>query len=187
MKLSEILAELKTLKETLASFVGDKAKATAEALSTLTGKLTALETGAAAALAKSEADRETAEKKTREMEGQLETAQKETTRLGALLKETGEKLDAFLASVKTTVKEGATLPEKAALATKALTTVLAAQGIKAENLPAAEPNDSGKTAKSLSEQAAEITDPVKRAKFIAANQEKLDEEMRLRMKAAAKQ
>ena len=50
MKLSEIVAELKSLKETITGFIGDKTKATAESLTQFSSKLTALESGTVAEL-----------------------------------------------------------------------------------------------------------------------------------------
>ena len=116
----------------------------------------------------------------------LATAQGAATASENAAKEANGKLVAFLTGLKQAPKEGATLLQNVEAATKSVSAALASQGVKAEDLPAAEAESGGAGKKSLSEQADAIKDPVEKSKFIQKNMAALQDEMRQRVKAAAK-
>jgi hypothetical protein len=132
MKLSEIVAELKSLKDTVASFIGDKTKATAEALTSFSSKLSTLETGMAAELASKTGDLAVANEKVIALSGQLEKAQGEVNALGGSLKTACTELNL-------SVKEGATSGEMITSLKDGVSSTLAKLNVDSKEIPKGKP------------------------------------------------
>jgi len=151
MKLSEIVASLTELKNTVAGFISDKTKATAESLSAFSTKLTQLETGAVASLSAAQTDLATAKTN-------LETA---NTQLAASKAETAAIVTSLKAACKTlslTVKDDATAADMITAITAGVTSTLARVQVDAAKIPAGVPTTAAGTAakkKSLDEEIKE--------------------------------
>lgn len=144
MKLSEIVAEVKNLKDTIAGFIKDKASATDAALSAFSAKLTTLETGASAELANKTGELATASEKLTSTAKQLEAAQGEVTAINTALK-------SACTALKLEVKDGATAAEMIAAMQSGVTSTLAKLQIDPGKVPAGTPtNGAGAAAKKMS-------------------------------------
>jgi hypothetical protein len=130
MKLSEIVASLTELKQTVASFIGDKAKATGEALTAFSLKLSTLETGAVAELTQKSADLITAQQTIGTLTGQLEKAQGEVNTLGGSLK-------SACTDLNLNVGEAATSAEMVTALKDGVSATLAKMNVNPKNIPAA--------------------------------------------------
>ncbi len=153
MKLSELVATVTELKNTLASFIGDKTKATSEALTAFSGKLTALETSAAAELNQKTADLTTAQASITSITSERDNAQNALTAIGTQLK-------TACTALSLEVKEGATSTDMVSSLQTAVTATLAKLQVDPSKVPAAVPNKNGESPKSsakktLDEQVAE--------------------------------
>lgn len=130
MKLSEIVASIAELKQTLASFVGDKAKATTEAISGFTSSLAALESGAVAALGQAGTELATAKTTIGTLTANLEKAQGEVNATGGALK-------SACSALKLDIKEGATSADMVAALQGGVSATLAKLNIDASKIPGA--------------------------------------------------
>lgn len=161
MKLSEIIASVKELKETVASFIGDKAKATTEALTGFSSKLTALETGAVAELGQKTADLLTAQQTIGTLTTNLEKAQAEVNTLGGSLK-------TACTALKLEVKADATSGEMITALQAGVSSTLAKLNVDPAKVPAGKaaitPGSPEATKKTRAEFSA--LSPVARMNFI---------------------
>ena len=132
MKLSEIVASLKELKETVSGFISDKTKATTDALAGFSAKLTALETGAVAEVTQKTSDLATAQTTIGSLTGNLEKAQGEVNAIGGALK-------AACSAMKLEIKDGATSLEMISAMQSGVTGTLAKLQVHAADIPAAAP------------------------------------------------
>lgn len=151
MKLSEFAAELKSLKETISGFISDKTKATSEALSAFSAKLTAFESGTVAELSQKTSDLTTAQQTIGTTQASLDKSIGEVSAVNAQLK-------AACTALSLEVKDGATSAEMIAAMQGAVTNTLAKLQVDANKVPAGtatkagESNTKGKL--SLDEQVA---------------------------------
>lgn len=136
MKLSEIVAEIKSLKETITSFIGDKTKATSEALGGFSAKLTNLESGAIAELSAKTGDLATAQERSVSLTTQLEKAQSEVNTLGGLLK-------SACAAMKLDIKEGASSADMISAMQGGVASTLAKLNVPNGAVPAGKPAGQG--------------------------------------------
>jgi septal ring factor EnvC (AmiA/AmiB activator) len=133
MKLSEIVASVNELKKTVADFIGDKAKATTEALNTFSAKLNSLEIGTVAELTQKTADLATAQQTIATLQKNLETAQTEVNSLGGALQ-------TACAELKLELKENAGSAEMITALKDGVATTLAKLSVPPQNIPAAKPS-----------------------------------------------
>lgn len=223
MTLASLKADLAELKATVASWVGDKAKATVDAIAAFQAKLTTLETGTVAELTQTTANLTTAqgvvssfttalmaactaakielkagmtppemlaslisnnaaavvalETAKTDLTGKLSVATTEAAAKQTLIDAANGKLVAFLTNLKQAPAAGATLEQNATSCTQAITSTLAAQGIKVEALPDADATSGGGQAQgSLLEQYAELqkTKPGEATAFYEKNKAAID-------------
>lgn len=170
-----------TLKDIVAKLSGLESRAEAQfkaeidsIKSQVTGALATAQTDLATAQGEVAALKNDKEKLTTDLTTSQQTA---TASAGEVTIANG-KLVAYLTSLKQVPKEGATLLQNVESATTALSATLAAQGIKIDQLPAAEANTPGTGKKTLSEQVNAITDPVEKSQFIQKNMAALEAEVR---------
>lgn len=158
MKLSEIVASVNELKKTVADFIGDKAKATTEALNTFSSKLNTLEIGAVAELTQKTADLATAQQTIATLQKNLETAQTEVNSLGGALK-------TACAELKLELQENAGSAEMITALKDGVATTLAKLSVPPQNIPAAKP-----AAQNAGEQKALTREQFEALDFSARNQ-----------------
>lgn len=138
MKLSEIVASLAELKQTLASFVGDKAKATTEAVSGFSASLATLETGAVTALNQANTDLATAKTT-------IGTATATADKAVSDLSTTGAALQAACKALSLEVKEGSTHAEMISAMQGAVTATLSKLQVDASKVPGGVPTKAGES------------------------------------------
>lgn len=136
MKLSEIVAGLNELKATVAGFIGDKAKATTEALSAFSAKISTLETGAVTELGQKTADLLTAQATIGTLTAGLEKAQNEVNAIGLALK-------SACSAFKLDIKEGATSADMVSALQGSVTSTLAKINVPISTIPAPAPAANG--------------------------------------------
>ncbi len=109
------------------------------------------------------------------MTGKLTEATNATAAKQTAIDAANGKLVTFLTSLKQVPAADATLIQNVEATTKAVTTTLASQGIKIEDIAAAEISSGGEAAKGgILEQYAAITDVKEKAKFYQANSKAID-------------
>jgi len=140
MKLSEIVAELKSMKETLTGYLSDKTKATESAVAGFQSKLTALESGTAKEL-------ETATNALVEAKTTISNANAATEKAQGEVNALGGKLKAACAALKLEIKDGATNAEMIDALSNGVASTLAKLNVSAANIPNPAPTTaSGKPA-----------------------------------------
>lgn len=125
MKLSEIVASLTELKNTVAGFIGDKTKATDVSLAAFSANLAKLETGAIASLSAAQTELATANQN-------LSTSKAETAAIVSQLK-------ASCTSLSLSVKDDATAADMITAIQGAVTATLSKLQVNASQVPAGVP------------------------------------------------
>lgn len=144
MKLSEIVSSLNSLKDTVAGFISDKTKATAESLATFSANLTKLETGAVASLSTAQTELATSNQNLSTANTQLAASKAETAAIVSQLK-------ASCAALSITTKDDATAAEMITAIQGAVTGTLAKLQVNAAQVPAGVPTTAaGTPAKKMS-------------------------------------
>ncbi len=144
MKLSEIVASLNSLKETVAGFISDKTKATADSLATFSANLTKLETGAVAGLSAAQTELAAANSNLSTANTQLAASKSETSAIVSQLK-------ASCAALSLTVRPDATAAEMITAMQGAVTSTLGRLQVDAAKVPAGVPTTAaGTSAKKMS-------------------------------------
>ncbi len=162
MKLSEIVAELKALKDTVAGFIGDKAKATAEALTNFQTSLAALEATVTGQLTQLAADLATARQTIGTEQTKLEKAQNEANSFGGTLAAVTTQLNEAVTALKLDVPADAPPSDKIKAILGAVNAGLAKTGVDITTLPAAPAQTrAGKPGDAVPDFSA-IRDPAKR-------------------------
>ena len=161
MKLSEIVSALNELKATVSAFIGDKAKATSDAVSAFATKLSTLESGIVAELSQKTADLLTAQ-------ASISTLTAANTKLSAEATTINESLSAALASLKIEIQADASSADKISALADGVSKTLAKLNVDASKIPASNA-DAGTGGTDIVAQLNEISDPVKRSQFYRAN------------------
>jgi len=128
MKLSEIVSALNELKATVSAFIGDKAKATSDAVSAFATKLSTLESGIVAELSQKTADLLTAQ-------ASISTLTAANTKLSAEATTINESLSAALASLKIEIQADASSADKISALADGVSKTLAKLNVPAESVP----------------------------------------------------
>jgi len=158
MKLSEIVASLTELKTTVAAFISDKTRATAEALTNFSTKLSALETGAVTELTQVQADLATAKQTIGTLEKQVES-------FSAVESGIKTKLDEATTALKLTIAPAATHAEKITALQDAVSTTLAKLNVDPKSIPAGKPGATGKESKTISRAEFGKLNPAAQSEF----------------------